>query len=142
MPEFTSRVLSNECNISRNQRTCLITALQPHRVLFAEEASINSKKSVCTSVNFCSTDRTYCIKDPRILGSIARRNVQAQPVPFKAIFKWKLYLDRKSGGEEVLKYSSSISIHCTFLLFTSLSASSVLHTLQCCFMEEAFLTTV
>lgn len=98
MPPFLCQVKSsiflNECDVSTESKNMPATAL--HRVLFAEVLSINSTKSDCTSLHCHSTDSTYCIKGPRILGSVAMRNVQEQTIPFKAIFQWKLSLDREN----------------------------------------------
>lgn len=96
MPLFLCQVKSsiflNECDVSTESKNMPATAL--HRVLFAEVASINSTKSGCTSLHCHSTDSTYCIKGPRILGSVAR--VQEETIPFKAIFQRKLSLDREN----------------------------------------------
>lgn len=95
------------------------TVLQPHRVLLAEEASINRKKSGCTSVNCCSPDSTYCIIGPRIPGQDCNKKCTSTDSSFQSRFcLWKLFLDRENRWKELFKDSSSISFTLsTFLLF-------------------------
>lgn len=98
-------------------------------------------KSGCTSVKLLYYCRIYCSKCPKILGDIARRNLQAQPFPLKALFHCDLPLDSsrqidESSLNNVLVFQLSVS---TFLyLNSSFCLYNAAHTTMC-FYEEGFL---
>lgn len=145
MPPLPCRVKSqiffNEYGVSTKSKNTPATALQPHKALFAEEASINSKKSGCTSVNCRSPDSTYCIIDPRIPGQDYNEKCTSTDTSFQShFFQWKFFYRGKRGEKSSLNipllFHSLLAHFCCLIMFSCLCSAA--HTAML-FYGEGFL---